>query len=243
MDFTGSVALVTGASRGVGRALAAHLVRAGAQVVAAARSGDELEALAAEVGPTCLPFACDLTRSGDVARMAEFVRGKFGRLDVLVGNAAMMGPRASVADLQESDWLSVMDANVNANWRLIRAFDPLLRAAPAGRAVFMTSGNGSRARMAPGRGAYAISKAALDALVRSYASETEGSAVRVMLCNPGPLRTGMRALAAPQEDPSTLRTPDDFAPSALRLCSPQWTQTGMLYDYPQDRVLSFGAPG
>jgi len=243
MDFTGSVALVTGASRGVGRAVAAHLVRAGAQVVAAARTGAALDELAAEAGAQCIPFVCDLTRGGDVARLADFVRRRWGRLDALVGNAAMMGPRAHVAQLEEADWLAVMDANVSANWRLIHAFDPLLRAAPAGRAVFMTSGNGSRARMAPGRGAYAISKAALDALVRSYAAETLDSRVRAMLCNPGPLRTDMRAQAAPDEDPAILRTPDDFAPSLLRLCAASWTQTGMLYDFPQDRVLSFGAPG
>ena len=242
-DFTGSVALVTGASRGVGRAVAAAFAAAGAQVVAAARTREALEELAAQAGPRCIPFACDLTQAQDVMRLSAFVRERWGRLDALVGNAAIMGRRAGVAELEESDWLGVMDANVTANWRLIRAFDALLRAAPAGRAVFMTSGNGSRARMAPRRGAYAISKAALDALARSYASETQDSAVRVMLCNPGPLRTAMRAQAAPEEDPATLRTPEDFAPSMLALCAPAWTHTGLLYDFATDRLLEFGAPG
>jgi NAD(P)-dependent dehydrogenase (short-subunit alcohol dehydrogenase family) len=123
------------------------------------------------------------------------------------------------------------------------AVDPLLRAAPAGRVAFLTSGAASRAELRAYWGAYAASKAALDALARTYAAETVNtSAIRVMLVNPGPLRTRMRASAMPGEDPLTLRTPDELAPKILALLSPDWSQTGKLYDFPTDRVLSFQAP-
>jgi NAD(P)-dependent dehydrogenase (short-subunit alcohol dehydrogenase family) len=177
-----------------------------------------------------------------VERLADFVRSKWKRLDILVANAAIMGPRTMLGSLGDDDWCEVIDTNVTANWRLIRHFDALLREAEVGRAVFVTSGAGSRGKMAAGRGAYAISKAALDALARSYATETENSRVRVMLCNPGPLRTELRASIAPDEDPLSLKTPADFAPKVAQLCQPTWTQTGKVYDFPQDRVLEFRGP-
>ena len=240
--FDGKVALVTGASRGIGRALAVAFAQAGADVVALARHKDALEDTQAEAGLRCFPTACDVTRAADVEAVRDLVRRRFRRLDVLIGNAAIMGARTRLPELGEDDWASVMATNVTANWRLIRNFDALLRCSEAGRVVFMTSGSGSRAQMAPGRGAYAISKAALDALARTYASETMDSPVRVMLCNPGPLRTGLRASVAPGEDPMSLRTPAEFAPKVLEMCMPAWTQTGALYDFPQDSVLTFAPP-
>jgi NAD(P)-dependent dehydrogenase (short-subunit alcohol dehydrogenase family) len=137
----------------------------------------------------------------------------------------------------------VVAVNVTANWRLIRSLDPLLRAAEAGRVVFISSSAGHAAHLKPYWGPYAVTKAALDALARTYAAETMNiSRVRVMAVNPGPLRTKMRAAAMPGEDPMSLRTPDELAPKILALCAPEWTQTGMLYDFPTDRVLSFMPP-
>ncbi len=137
----------------------------------------------------------------------------------------------------------VRSVNVTANWRLVRALDPLLRQSEAGRVVFVTSGVASRADFRAYWGPYAASKAALDALARTYAAETATtSKVRVMLVNPGALRTRMRAAAMPGEDPLTLRTPDDVAPKIVALCSPGWGESGKLYDFPTDRVLSFSAP-
>ncbi|MDP2355365.1 MAG: SDR family oxidoreductase [Beijerinckiaceae bacterium] len=240
--LNGKVALVTGASRGIGRAVAVELARQGAQVIAVARSAHALSGLVEDIGPTCSPAPCELGRREDVKKLAAFVRTKWGRLDILVANAAIMGPRTMLGKLEDDEWREVIDTNVTANWRLIRHFDALLRDADAGRAVFVTSGAGSRGKMAAGRGAYAISKAALDALARSYATETEASRVRVMLCNPGPLRTELRASIAPDEDPMSLRTPADFAPKVLQLCLPTWRQTGKVYDFPQDRVLEFRGP-
>ena len=118
-----------------------------------------------------------------------------------------------------------MSVNVTANWRLIRALDPLLRASAAGRVAFLTSGAASRAELRAYWGPYAASKAALDALARTYAAETATtSAVRVMLVNPGPLRTRMRATAMPGEDPLTLRTPEELAPKVAAICSPEWSR-------------------
>ena len=126
----------------------------------------------------------------------------------------------------------------------MRALDPLLRASDAGRAVFVTSGAAQRADARPYWGLYGATKAAVDALARSYAAETVNtSAVRVMLVNPGPLRTHMRAAAMPGEDPMSLKTPDDLAPKIADLCAPTSTETGKLYDFPQDRVLSVQGPG
>jgi NAD(P)-dependent dehydrogenase (short-subunit alcohol dehydrogenase family) len=133
--------------------------------------------------------------------------------------------------------------NVTANYRLIRSLDMLLRASDAGRAVFMSSGAGNKAELSPYRAAYAVSKAALDALARTYAAETATtSSVKVMVANPGPLRTKMRAAVAPGEDPMTLRTPEEFAPKVAMLCAPTWDVTGKLYDFTSDKVKSFRAP-
>lgn len=241
-NLNGKVAIVTGASRGIGRAVAVELARQGAHVIAVARTAQALAGLVDEIGAACSPAPCELGRREDVERLADFVRAKWKRLDILVANAAIMGPRTMLGSLEDDDWREVIDTNVTANWRLIRHFDALLRNAEAGRAVFVTSGAGSRGKMAAGRGAYAISKAALDALARSYATETENSRVRVMLCNPGPLRTELRASIAPDEDPLSLKTPADFAPKVAQLCQPTWTQTGKVYDFPQDRVLEFRGP-
>ena len=129
-----------------------------------------------------------------------------------------------------------MAVNVTANWRLIRSLDPLLRASDAGRAVFVTSGAAHNFRAY--RGPYSVSKAALEALAITYAAETVSTPVRVMLVNPGPLRTAMRAAVMPGEDPMTVKTPEDLAPHFVRLASPEWTETGKIYDFPQNRVIA-----
>ena len=134
-----------------------------------------------------------------------------------------------------------MAVNVTANWRLIRSLDPLLRASGAGRVVFITSGAAHRETMKPFWGPYAVSKAALEAIARTYASEVAGG-VTVMLANPGPLRTRMRAQAMPGEDPMTLRTPEEFAKKCLALLAPEWRESARLYDFPTDRLLDFCAP-
>ncbi len=240
------IALITGASRGIGRALALALARRGAHIVALALTQGALDELDDEIGAlggqaTLVP--CDLADFDALDRLGAALFERFGRLDVLVGNGGILGPLTPLAHADPKDWNKVMAVNVTANWRLIRSLDPLLRASSAGRALFITSGAAHRARMKPYWGPYAVSKAALEAIARTYAAETENtSSIKVMLANPGPLRTRMRALAMPGEDPATLRTPEEFAEKAIALCAPEWGESGRLYDFPSDRVLDFAAP-
>jgi NAD(P)-dependent dehydrogenase (short-subunit alcohol dehydrogenase family) len=244
------IALVTGASRGIGRAAALALARSGAHVVALARTqggleelDDEIRALRPGETETTTLVPMDLRDFAAIDRLGEALYRRWGRLDVLVGNAGVLGLLTPLPHLDPKTWDDVMAVNATANWRLIRSLDPLLRRSAAGRVAFITSGAASRAELRAYWGPYAISKAALDALARTYAAETRNTSnVRVMLIDPGPLRTRMRATAMPGEDPSSLRPPEAVAPKIVEICSPEWTETGKLYDFRLDRVLSFRSP-
>jgi NAD(P)-dependent dehydrogenase (short-subunit alcohol dehydrogenase family) len=242
----GSIALVTGASRGIGRAVALELARSGAHIIALARTQGALEGLDDAIrgaGSEATLVPCDLKDFDALDRLGAAIFERWGKLDILIGNGGVLGPLTPLAHVEPKQWEDVFAVNVTANWRLIRSLDPLLRAADAGRVVFISSSVAHAAHFRPYWGPYAITKAALDALARTYAAETMNiSHVKVMAANPGPLRTRMRAAAMPGEDPMSLKTPEDFAPKILELCSPRWTQTGKLYDFPSDRVLSFMAP-
>jgi NAD(P)-dependent dehydrogenase (short-subunit alcohol dehydrogenase family) len=238
-SLAGRVAVVTGASRGIGRAAALALAEAGAHVVAVARTQGALEELddairAAGSSATLVPL--DLTDYDAIDRLGAGLYERWKRLDIVVGNAGILGNLTPLGHVTPKTWAQVMDINVTANWRLIRSFDPLLRASDAGRAIFVTSGAAQKCRAY--WGPYSVSKAALDALVRTYAAETETTPIRAMLVNPGPLRTDMRRAAMPGEDPESLRTPEDLAPHIVRLASPAWTETGLIYDFPNDRLLT-----
>jgi NAD(P)-dependent dehydrogenase (short-subunit alcohol dehydrogenase family) len=237
------IALVTGASRGIGAATALALAKAGAHVVAVARTVGGLEELddavkAAGGSATLVPLS--VTDSEGLARLGVALRERYGHLDVLVGNAAILGPASPLDHITFKDWDDVMRVNVTANWQLICATDALLRRAEAGRAVFITSGaaHNTRAYL----GLYATSKAALEALVRTYAAETEKTPVRVNLFNPGPTRTRMRAQLMPGEDPMTLPPPAEAAEKIVELCLPTFTETGRFYDFPTRKLLSFQRP-
>ncbi len=242
----GRVALVTGASRGIGRAAAIALAAAGAHVVALARTQGALEALDDEirqVGGAATLVPVDIVDYDALDRLGAALHERWGRLDVFLGNAGVLGPLTPIAHCDPKSWDQVIAVNVTANYRLIRSLDPLLRASDAGRVALLSSGAAHRADFRPYWGPYALSKGAVDSLVRTYAAETATmTPVKVMAVNPGPLRTRMRAAAMPGEDPRTLRTPEDLAPKLLALCLPSWTETGKLYDFPTDAVLSFQAP-
>lgn len=244
------VVLITGASRGVGRAAALAFARSGAHVVALARTqgaleelDDEMRALNPGEGAPATLAPLDLRDHAAIDRLGEAIHRRWGRLDALVGNAGILGVLSPLHHVGPKEWDDVLAVNVTANFRLIRSLDPLLRRSPAGRVAFITSGVASQADFRAYWGPYATSKAALDAIARTYAAETANTSnIRVMLINPGPLRTAMRAKAMPGEDPTTLRTPDELAPKIVEICSPEWTETGKLYDFPSNRILSFRAP-
>ena len=241
--LAGSIALLTGASRGIGYALAPVLARAGAHVIAVARTVGGLEELddavrAAGSSATLVPL--DMRDYSGIYRLATAINERHQRLDVLIGNAAIAGQRSPLGHVEPKAWDDVMAINVTANWHLIRAMDPLLRRSAAGRAVFMTSGAATNARAYAGP--YSVSKAALNVLARTYADETESTQVRVNLFNPGPTRTRMRAEVMPLEDPMTLPTAEEVAEKVLDLCLPTLTETGKLYDYPARKLLQFLQP-
>jgi NAD(P)-dependent dehydrogenase (short-subunit alcohol dehydrogenase family) len=241
--LAGRTALVTGASRGIGHAVARVLAGAGAHVIAVARTVGGLEDLddairAAGGSATLTPL--DMRDYNGLYRLATALNERYGRLDVLVGNAAIAGVPSPLDHIEPKAWDDIMAVNVTANWHLIRAMDPLLKRSDAGRAVFVTSGFATLARAywAP----YSVSKAALDALVRTYAAETSSTAVRVNLFSPGPTRTGMRAMAMPGEDPLTLPTPEQVAEKIVDLCVPGFSETGRIYNFRSRTLQEFMQP-
>ena len=243
LPFADHVALVTGASRGLGYAAALALARAGAHVVAVARTIggiEELDDAVRAAGGSATLTPLDLRDYNGLYRLATALNGRYGRLDVLVGNAGIAGVPSPLDHIEPKAWDDMMAVNVTANWHLIRAMDPLLKRSDAGRAVFVTSGivATARAYWAP----YSVSKAALDVLARTYAAETSSTPVRVNLFNPGPTRTRMRAMVMPGEDPMKLPTPDEVAAKILDSCLPSFTETGKLYDYRAGKLLEFKPP-
>lgn len=226
----GRVALVTGASRGIGAAVVRRFAAEGAEIVAIARTQGALEELDDEVrsagGKPLVLVPEDLCKPGLIEQVAAAVFQRFARLDILVGNAGVIGGGLTpVAHHAPDDWEEAFAVNVTANWRLIRACDPLLRMAPAGRAVFTTSAAAGGAE--PFWGAYAASQAALETTVRTWAAEiAKVTAVKANLLDPGPVATRLRTIAFPGEDQSKLAQPGDVAGAFLDLCLPGCARHG-----------------
>jgi NAD(P)-dependent dehydrogenase (short-subunit alcohol dehydrogenase family) len=222
------VALITGASRGIGRAIALELAREGAHVIAVARTTGALEALDNEIvklGGTATLVPMDLKDGPAFPRLAGAIAERWKKLDVLIGNAGVLGgPLTPVTSINPKNWIEAVDINVNANLRLIQFLDPLLKASDAGRAIFVTSGAATNIRAY--WSVYSATKAALDVLIKTYAAECATTKVRANLFSPGPVRTGMRAKAFPGEDPMTLPTPEDVAPQIVALGLPTETRNG-----------------
>ena len=242
-DLKGRIALVTGASRGIGYHLAKGLAAAGAHVIAVARTQGGLEELdddirAAGGEATLVPL--DLTDMAGIDRLGGAIHERWGKLDVMIANAAVLGVIAPIGHIEAKVFERVMTVNVTATWRLIRAVDPLLRLSDAGRAVLMSSSLAATCK--PFWAPYAASKAAVEALGRSWANETLNAPLRVNMADPGAVRTAMRAQAVPGEDPLTLPHPSDIAAKLLALADPALTETGKLYDIRSGRFLDFNRP-
>jgi NAD(P)-dependent dehydrogenase (short-subunit alcohol dehydrogenase family) len=232
--LSGKVALVTGASRGLGHAAAIELARQGAHIIAVARTQGGLEELDDAVkaaGSTATLVPLDIKDSAGINRLGAAIFERWQRLDILVGNAGILGKLTPVAHLDPTVWDDSLAINLTSNFHLIRAMDALLRAAPAARAVFVTSG--AAYKCSPFWGGYAAPKAALEALVKTYAAETATTAVRTNLFSPGPTRTKMRASAMPGEDPLTLPAPEEVAAQLVEMCMPEFSANGEVWKYAQ----------
>jgi NAD(P)-dependent dehydrogenase (short-subunit alcohol dehydrogenase family) len=225
------IALITGATRGIGRAVALAMAREGAHVVLTGRTIGALEEIDDEIrgfGGSATLVPLDLSDPARIDALGPGLYERWQRLDILVANAGVLGPLSPLAHITADDWDEVIAVNLSANWRLIRTCDPLLKRSTAGRAIFVSSGAAQTGKAY--WGAYATSKAGLEALARAYAAELQNTPVRVNIIRPGRVRTGMRAKAAPGEDPMTLPTPEDIAPLFIELALTGLTANGQIFE-------------
>jgi NAD(P)-dependent dehydrogenase (short-subunit alcohol dehydrogenase family) len=237
------IALVTGASRGIGAALALELAKTGAHVVAIARTTGGLEELDDKIkaeGGSATLVPLDLKDTDGIARLALALNERYQRLDVMVGNAGILGSLSPLAHVEPKLWNDIFAVNVTANWQLIRTMDPLLQRATDGRVVFVTSGLSWMAQAYTG--AYGATKAALDAMARTYAAETASTNVRINLFSPGQTRTRMLASGWPGLDMDRVPAPEDVVKAIVPLCLPNCNETGRVYSYRDGKFLDFRPP-
>ncbi|MBB3310933.1 NAD(P)-dependent dehydrogenase (short-subunit alcohol dehydrogenase family) [Rhizobium sp. BK196] len=244
INLEGRIALVTGASRGIGYFTALELAKAGAHVIACARTVGGLEELddaikAVGGSATLVPF--DLADMEAIDRLGGSIFERWGKLDILVANAGVLGVISPIGHIEAKIFEKVMNINVNATWRLIRSVDPLLNRSDAGRAVIMSSGAAHKCR--PFWSAYSASKAAVEALTRTWAGETQTTPLRITSVDPGATRTAMRAQAVPGEDPMSLPHPSEVAKAILPLLGPGVTETGKLFIVRENKLVDYRLPG
>lgn len=228
-EFKDRIALVTGASRGIGCAIAKSLAARGAHVIASARPRsqgalEELDDAIVDAGGKCTILPLQLTDGEGIDKLGPAIYERFGRLDILIANAAILGPVSPLGHIETKDWNELITTNITANWRLIRTLDPILKLSKAGRAIFVSSAAVGKNRAY--LGGYTMSKAALEAIALTYAAESEITSVNVNVVDPGPVRTAMRAKLYPGEDASTLTTPEEVSPLFLELASADCERSG-----------------
>jgi len=244
LDLSGRVAVVTGASRGIGYFIARELAAAGAHVIAVARTVGGLEELDDQIKAdgrghaTLVPL--DLTDMAGIDRLGGAIHERWGKLDILVANAAVLGVISPIGHVEAKTFEKVMTINVTSTWRMIRSVDPLLRASDAGRAIILSSNvaHSARAFWAP----YAASKAAVETLTRSWAHEVESLPLRVNAADPGASRTALRAQAMPGEDPETLPHPSEIARRIVPLASPALKENGLIFQAKHNRFVAYRQP-
>lgn len=225
--LTGRIALITGASRGIGAAVAQRFANEGAHVILVARTVGGLEAVddaIQKAGGKATLVPMDLSDGNKIDQLGTQIAERYGKLDIVVGNAAMLGSLIPLAHMDVKFWDRIMAVNLTANWRLLRICDPLLRRSDAGRAMFVTSGVTEAAY--PFWGAYSVTKTALEMLVNTYAAEVKDTNIRANLIDPGVVRTDMRASAMPGEDPQTLPEPSAVTDTFVKLAQASCTATG-----------------
>jgi NAD(P)-dependent dehydrogenase (short-subunit alcohol dehydrogenase family) len=226
------IALVTGASRGIGKAAALALATAGAHVIALARTTGGLEELDDQVravGGSATLVPLNIRDFPALDRLGQTIFERWGKLDAFLGNAGSLGVLTPLSHLDPKVFQELIEVNVTANWRLIRSLDPVLRLSEAGRVLFVSSG--AARKHTPFWGGYGMAKAALESLALTYAAECEGTKVKVNLLNPGATRTAMRAKAMPGEDPQTLPPPEALAPLIVEMLSPGYQKNGELVTF------------
>ncbi|MEG9861409.1 MAG: SDR family NAD(P)-dependent oxidoreductase [Parvularculales bacterium] len=215
------IALITGASRGIGRAVAVALAAEGAHVILVARTVADLEEtddLVRSVGGTATLTPLDITEGDSIDRLGGIIYERWGKLDILVGNAGVLGPLSPLSHVSPDAFSQTIEANLTANWQLIRSMETLLLQSQGGRAIFTTSDAAHKCR--PYWGPYSVTKAALNALVKTWVHETRDTSLRINIISPGTVRTGMRAKAMPGEDPSSLPTAESITPLFVELAAP-----------------------
>jgi len=243
IDLKNRIALVTGASRGIGYFTALALAKAGAHVIATARTVgglEELDDAIKAVGGTATLVPFDLTDMAAIDRLGASIFERWGKLDILVANAGILGVISPLGHIEAKVFEKVMTTNVTATWRLIRSVEPLLVKSDAGRAILLSSGVASNPRAF--WGAYAMSKAAIENMGRIWAEETAHTSLKVNLVNPGATRTAMRAQAVPGEDPGMLPHPSEVAEKILFLASPDMQESGRLFVVRENRFVDFKSP-
>ncbi len=226
------LAVITGASRGIGRAVALGMAAEGAHVILIARTVGGLEEVDDEirkVGGKATLVPMDLTDFAAIDRLGATIFERWGKLDILVANAGLLGTLTPLSHMEPKDWDKTLAVNVTANYRLIRSLEPLLKRSNAGRAVFVTSGAAHKCKAY--WGGYSVTKAALDAMMKTWAAECEKTAIRVNSVSPGPTRTAMRKKAMPGEDPTTLTKPADLVPLFIELALPSNERHGEIVEY------------
>lgn len=237
-SLKGRIALITGASRGIGYEAALGLAKAGAHVIALARTVGGLEELDDEInaaGGSATLVPLDIMDFDAIDRLGGSIHERWGKLDILLGNAGILGEITPLAQIKPALFEKLFAINVTANYRLIRSMDPLLQASDAGRALFMTSGSARTIKAFVGP--YSASKAALEALVKAYAAENRLTNVCANLVDPGTLRTNMRAQYAPGENPDTVAAASEIVPSIVDLSSSNTLENGQIFDFPSQSWL------
>ena len=226
------IAVITGASRGIGRAVALGFAAEGAHVILVARTVGGLEEVDDEIqkiGGKATLVPLDITDFDAIDRLGASIYERWGKLDILVANAGTLGVLTPLSHLEIKAWDKLVNTNMTANWRMIRSFEPLLKRSDAGRAIFVTSGAAHKNK--PYWGGYAMSKAALDTLVKTWAAECVNTNIKANLLSPGPTRTAMRKQAMPGEDPSTLTKPADLVPLFVEMASADYDKNGEVVEY------------